>query len=147
MKINNKKASFNYELLESFEAGIVLTGSEVKSLRDGRGNISDAFVKKINNEFWIVNMEIPKYRYNGSQFYDPNRSRKLLLNRGEMNKLDSKMKQGNLTLIPVSVYFRGNRVKVQVSLARGKKRFEKKITERERDLKMELMREKRKYMI
>jgi len=147
MKIKNKKASFNYELLESLEVGIVLSGSEVKSLRDGRGNISDAFVKKINNEFWLVNMEIPRYRYDGNQLYDSTRSRKILLKKKEMNTLESKMKQGRLSLIPVSVYLKGNRVKLEISLAKGKKRFEKKNTQKERDLEMELLREKRKYMI
>ena len=124
-----------------------LTGSEVKSLRDGRGNIQDAFVKKIKNEFWLVNMEIPQYRCDGSQFYDPTRSRKLLLKRREMERLESKMKQGRLSLIPVRVYLKRNRVKVEIALAKGKKRFEKKQAQREKDLERELQREKRKYMI
>lgn len=147
MKIKNKKASFNYEILESLEAGIVLTGAEVKSLRDNRGNLSEAFVKKIGGEYWVVNMEIPRYRYDGNVNYDPTRSRKVLLKRKEMGKLESKMKQGSLTLIPTRVYLKGNLVKIEVALARGKKRYEKKLTERERDLKRELEREKRKYMI
>ncbi len=147
MKIKNKKASFNYEILESLEAGIVLTGAEVKSLRDNRGNLSEAFVKKIGGEYWVVNMEIPRYRYDGNINYDPTRSRKVLLKRKEMGKLESKMKQGNLTLIPTRVYLKGNLVKIEVALARGKKRYEKKLAERERDLKRELEREKRKYMI
>lgn len=147
MKIKNKKASFNYEILESLEAGIVLTGAEVKSLRDNRGNLSEAFVKKIGGEYWVVNMEIPRYRYDGNVNYDTTRSRKILLRKKEMNRLESKMKQGNLTLIPTRVYLKGSLVKIEVALARGKKRYEKKLAERERDLKRELEREKRKYMI
>lgn len=147
MKIINKKASFNYELLESLEVGIVLTGSEVKSLRNGRGNLSDSFVKKISGEFWVINMEIPRYKYDGNQYYDPTRSRKLLLKKREMERLESKMKQGRLSLIPVSIYLRGNIFKMEIALARGKKRFEKKEKEKERDLERELQREKRKYMI
>ena len=147
MKIKNRKASFNYEILETLEAGIVLTGSEVKSLKDNRGNLSDAFVKKIGGEYWVVNMEIPRYRYNGDPNYDSTRSRKLLLKKKEIERLESKMRQGNLTLIPLRVYLKGRRVKVEIALAKGKKRYEKKIAEKERDLKRELEREKRKYMI
>lgn len=147
MKIKNRKASFNYEILESLEAGIVLTGSEVKSLRNNRGNLSEAFVKKIGGEYWVVNMEIPRYKYDGNPDYDPTRSRKLLLKRKEMVKLESKMKQGRLSLIPLNVYLKGNKVKIEVGLAKGKKRYEKKLAEKERDLKRELEREKRKYMI
>ena len=147
MKIKNKKAFFNYKILESLEVGIVLTGAEVKSLRNNRGNLADAFVKKIGGEFWLVNMEIPRYRYDGNPDYEPARSRKLLLKRREMVKLESKMKQGRLSLIPISVYLKGRRVKVEIALAKGKKRHEKKKTERERTLDRELQREKRKYMI
>jgi len=147
MKIKNKKASFNYEILESLEVGIVLTGAEVKSLRNGRGNLSESFVKKISGEYWVVNMEIPRYKYDGNPNYDPTRSRKLLLKRKEMVRLESKMKQGRLSLIPLSVYSKGKRFKLEIALAKGKKRYEKKRTEKERDLKRELEREKRKYMI
>ena len=147
MKIKNRKASFNYEILETLESGIVLTGSEVKSLKDNRGNLSDAFVKKVGGEYWVVNMEIPRYRYNGDPNYDSTRSRKLLLKKKEIERLESKMRQGNLTLIPLRAYLKGSRVKVEIALARGKKRYEKKIAEREKDLKRELEREKRKYMI
>jgi len=147
MKIKNKKAFFNYKILESLEVGIVLTGAEVKSLRNNRGNLADAFVKKIGEEFWLVNMEIPKYRYDGNPDYDSTRSRKLLLKRKEMVKLESKMKQGRLSLIPIAVYLKGRRVKVEIALAKGKKRYEKKKTEKERTLDRELQREKRKYMI
>lgn len=147
MKIRNKKAFFNYELLDSLEVGIVLTGSEVKSLRDNRGNLSDAYVKMINGEHWVVNMEIPKYKFDGNPDYDAHRSRKLLLKRKEAVNLESKMKQGRLALIPVSVYLKGNRVKMEIALAKGKKRFEKKNADKEKDLERELHREKRKYMI
>jgi SsrA-binding protein len=147
MKIKNKKASFNYEILETLEAGVVLTGSEVKSLRNNMGNLSEAFVKKIGGEYWVVNMEIPRYEYDGNTDYDPKRTRKLLVRRKEMIRLESKMKQGNLTLVPLRVYLKGNLVKVEIALARGKKRYEKKMAEKERDLNMELLREKRKYMI
>lgn len=147
MRIINKKALYNYEILEQFEAGIVLTGSEVKAIRDSRCNLGDAFVKIISNELWLVNVDIPKYKYDGSSDYDSARSRKLLVKKGELTYLESKMKQGNLTLIPLSVYSKGRNIKVEVGLARGKKRYEKKLQEKERDLNRELLLEKRKYMI
>ena len=147
MRITNKKAIFNYEILEKLEAGIVLTGAEVKSIRDGRCNLGDAFVKVVSGELWLVNADIPKYKYDGSSDYDSNRSRKLLISNKEMIYLDSKVKQGNLTIIPISVYTKGPFIKVEIALARGKKKYEKKIAEKERDLERELHYEKRKYMI
>jgi len=147
MRIVNKKALFNYEILERFEAGIVLAGAEVKSIRDNRCNLGDAYVKVLSGELWLVNAEIPKYKYDGSDDYDSAKSRKLLVKRKELEYLLSKMKQGNLTLVPLSVYSKGDRIKVEVGLARGKKKYEKKLKEKERDLDRELLTEKRKYMI
>jgi SsrA-binding protein len=147
MKITNKKAYFDYEILERLEAGIVLTGAEVKSVRDGRCNLSDAFVKVISRELWLVNADIPKYKYDGSSMYDSTRSRKLLISKRELLYLENKMKQGNLTLIPLSIYTKGPRLKVEISLAKGKKKYEKKLEEKKRDLERELHLEKRKYMI
>lgn len=147
MKIINKKALLNYEVLETLEAGIVLTGAEAKSLRDGRCNLGDAFVKVVSAELWLINADIPRYKYDGSQTYDSTRSRKLLVSNKEYIYLNNKMKQGNLTLIPLSIYSKGPRFKVEISLARGKKRYEKKIAEKKKDLERELHLEKRKYMI
>lgn len=147
MKIVNKKASFNYEILESLEAGIILTGAEVKSIKSGRLNLGDAYVKVLNNELWLVNADIPKYQYATDKNYDSARSRKLLVNREQLTKLESKIKQGNLTLIPVSVYTVRNFVKVQVGLAKGRKYHEKREREKERDLDRDLLFENRKYVI
>jgi SsrA-binding protein len=147
MKITNEKAFFNYERLEKFEAGIVLTGAEVKSIRDGRCNLGDAYVKIISGELWLVNADIPKYRYDGSKDYNSSRSRKLLVSRKEFIYLSNKVKQGNLTIIPLSIYTKGPFIKVEISIARGKKRYEKKLVEKKRDLEKELHLEKRKYMI
>jgi SsrA-binding protein len=147
MKIVNKKGLFNYEILERLEVGIVLKGSEVKSLRSGRCNLGDSFVKIISGELWLVNTDIPKYKYDGSSNYDSSRSRKLLISSKELIYLESKMKQGNLTLIPLKVYSKGSLFKVEIGLARGKKRYEKKEKEKKRDLERELLVEKRKYMI
>lgn len=147
MQILNKKALHNYEILERLEVGIQLKGAEVKSLRMGRCNLGDSFVKVLSNELWLVNTDIPRYKYDGSPNYDSARSRKLLINQKELIYLQNKMKQGNLTLIPLKVYSKGSIFKFEIGLARGKKRYEKKLEEKERDLNRELLVEKRKYMI
>lgn len=147
MQILNKKAFHNYEILEGLEVGIQLKGAEVKSLRMGRCNLGDSFVKVLNNELWLINTDIPRYKYDGSSNYDSARSRKLLINSKELIYLQNKMKQGNLTLIPLKVYSKGGIFKLEIGLARGKKRYEKKLEEKERDLNRDLLVEKRKYMI
>ena len=147
MKIKNKKAFFNYEISDTFEAGIVLTGAEVKSIKSGRINLSDAYVKILGGELWLVNADIPKYKHDGSSDYDAKRSRKLLVKSKELISLDSKLKQKNLTLIPVSVYTTRGKVKVEVGFGKGRKRHEKKAREKERDMDRELLYEKRKYMV
>jgi len=147
MKIVNKKAFFNYEVLERLEAGISLTGAEVKSVRDGRCNLGDAYVKVVGGELWLVNADIPKYKYDGSPDYDSARSKKLLVKKRKLVYLESKVKQGNLTLIPLSIYSKGPNLKVEIGLARGKKKYEKKLQEKKRDLERELHLEKREFMI
>ena len=147
MKIINKKARFDYEILESFEVGIVLLGMEVKSVKSGRGNISDAFVKIIGDELWLVNADITKYQYASDDHYDSKRTRKLLIKRNQLDKLESKMKQGNLTLIPLSIYTVRGYVKVEIGLARGKKYHEKRKAEKERDMDRDLLYESRKFVV
>jgi SsrA-binding protein len=147
MKITNKKAFLNYEVLERLETGISLLGSEVKSVRDGRCNFSDAYVKIISRELWLVNADISKYKYDGSTTYNPTRSRKLLIKKDEYIYLANQIKQGNLTLIPLSIYTKGPIVKVEIAIAKGKKRYEKKLAEKKKDLERELHLEKRKYMV
>lgn len=145
--ISNKKGLRNYDVGDTLEAGIALTGAEVKSVRDNRMNISDSYVKVLNNELWLINADISKYKFSNLDRYDSTRSRKLLVHREELTKLLSKSKQGGLTLIPTKVYFVRGRVKVLIGLAKGRKTYEKKAKEKERTLDRELHREKRKYMI
>lgn len=147
MKIINKKASFNYEILERFEAGIILTGAEVKSIKSGRANLGDSYVKIIGNELYLVNTDIPKYKYSSEEGYDSKRSRKLLVKREELVKLDSKLKQGKLTLLPLSLYVTRGKVKVEVGVGRGRKDYEKKNRDKERTLDRELLHESRKYVV
>ena len=147
MKIVNKKAYFNYEIKDSFEAGIALTGAEVKSIRSGRCNLSDAYVKILNDELWLINADIAKYKYDGSEDYDSNRSRKLLIKRFEIERLKSKVKQDRVVLVPLSIYSKRNIIKLEVGLGVGKKKYQKKNLEKDRDVKREMARVKRKYMV
>jgi len=147
MNIVNKKALHNYQILERFEAGIVLTGAEVKSLRAGRCNLKDSYVKILNDQLWLINADIAQYKYDGSPDYDSTRSRKLLIKKKELIYLQSKMKQGNLTLVPLRIYLKGKIFKVEVGLAKGKKIYEKRQEEKKRDMERELLLEKRKYMV
>jgi SsrA-binding protein len=147
MKIKNKKAYFNYEVLDSFEAGIVLTGSEVKSFRKGRVNLGNAYVNIINGELWLIGADIAKYEFSNDDFYDPTRSRKLLVKKRELINIVSKMQQKNLTLVPVSMYLSGKKIKIEVAFARGKRDYDKKERIKERELDMDLHRQKRKYEV
>jgi SsrA-binding protein len=147
MKIVNKKAYRNYEILDSFEAGIVLEGSEVKSIKSGRCNLSDAYVKVLGDELWLVNADIAQYTHDGREDYDSKRSRKLLVKRSQIDELKVKMRQGRLTLVPLSIYTTRNLIKVQVGLCKGKRSYQKKEVEKERDVKREMARIKRKHMV
>ena len=147
MKIVNKKAHHNYNVKDSFEAGIVLTGSEVKSIRSGRCNLSDAYIKFLGNDLYLINADIAKYPYDGSNDYDSKRSRKLLLKRKELESLKNKMKQGRLVLFPLSIYTTRNLIKVEVGLGSGKRNYEKKSAEKDRDVKREMARIRRKHMV
>jgi SsrA-binding protein len=147
MKILNKKAYRNYSIEDSFEAGIVLTGAEVKSIRSGRCNLSDAYVKFLSDELWLVNADIARYTHDGREEYDSNRSRKLLLKKKEIDDLRVKVRQSRYTLIPLSVYTTRNLIKVQVGLGKGKREYQKKNVEKDRDVKREMARIKRKHMV
>jgi SsrA-binding protein len=147
MKIKNKKAFFNYEISDPFEAGIVLTGAEVKSIKSGRINLSNAYVKIIRGELWLVGADIPRYKYDGSEEYDSQRSRKLLVKKKELVQIESKLRQKSLTLVPLSVYTTRGKVKVEVGYGKGRKRHEKKAREKDKDLERELLYQKRKYMV
>ena len=134
MKIFNKRAKFDYELLEKFEAGIVLSGGEAKAVRTGHVNLTGSYAKIIGDEAYLVNANIP---IDGKLNYDPAGSRKLLLHRHEIASILGSIKAKKLTLVPISVYTTHNLVKVEIALARSKKRFEKKETIKKRDLERE----------
>lgn len=138
MKIINKKYFREYEELETLEAGISLLGSEVKQIKSGGMKIDDAFVKRLNDGVYLINAEIPNYKFAFPQGYDSRRSRKLLLHKREILRLETKMKRGgNYTLAPKSCYTKGQLLKLEVALVRGRKDIEKKNLERKRDIDRE----------
>ena len=124
--IINKKATFDYSLTDKFEAGIALTGSEVKSVRYGSVSLVDSFVKITDNEAFLVNAYIAPYKYAVDPSYDPKRTRKLLLNKKEIEFIDGKLASGNLTVVPVKMYTSHNLVKVEIALASKRKKFDKR---------------------
>ena len=129
----NRKASFNYFFLELLEAGIVLKGSEVKSLRDGKGSIADSYAVDINGELFLINSHIPLYRQSSYNNHNPKGNRKLLLNRKEINKLIGRINQEGLTLIPTKLYFSKGKVKIEIAVAKGKKLYDKRQVKKTRD--------------
>ncbi|MCX7832953.1 MAG: SsrA-binding protein SmpB [Ignavibacteria bacterium] len=136
----NRKAKFQYEIIEKYEAGLVLLGTEVKSLRESKVNIQDAYGKFINDELWLVNSHISEYKYGNINNHDPLRPRKLLLNRRELRKIKSKLQEKGLTLIPTKIYFKNSYAKVEIALARGKKMYDKRETIKKREIERKLKR-------
>ena len=141
MIANNKKAYHDYFLEETFEAGISLKGTEVKSLRMGRCSIKDAFVRIENGEVMLYQMHIPPYEKGNIFNRDPLRPRKLLMHKAEIRKLLGKIKEKGYTLVPVEVYFSGSLVKVKIALARGKKLYDKRADIAKKDQRREAQRE------
>ena len=129
----NRKASFNYFFIELLEAGIVLKGSEVKSLRDGKGSIADSYAIDNHGELYLINSHIPLYRQSSYNNHDPKGDRKLLLNKKEINKLIGRINQEGLTLIPTKLYFLKGKVKVEIAVAKGKKSYDKRQVKKTRD--------------
>jgi SsrA-binding protein len=143
MKIFNKKATFEYEILERIEAGVALTGAEVKSIKGSHAQLTGAFVRIIGAEAYLVNAQVYPYNYARPEGYDPKRTRKLLFHKAELIRLKSKLEGANLTLIPLSWYTKGPLVKLEVGLARGKKQYEKREVKRREDQRRELERDYR----
>lgn len=134
----NRKAYHNYHIGETFEAGLVLTGTEIKSIRAGMVNLSDAFVRPEKGELWLWNAHIARYDAGSYMSHEPIRTRKLLLHRKEIRELSSKVAEKGLTMVPTSLYLKDNLAKVSVALAKGKKQYDKRetIMRRETDLEM-----------
>ena len=139
----NRKAFHDYHVLETYEAGLVLQGTEVKSLRESQVTFKDSYVAVDGNEAWLIGCHIAPYHHGSFQNHDPDRRRKLLLHRREINRLLGKAAERGLTVIPLKLYFKQGRAKLELGLARGKKLFDKRATIREREVRRELDREGR----
>ncbi|MDT5108317.1 MAG: SsrA-binding protein [Mycobacterium sp.] len=137
----NRKARHNYSILETFEAGVALMGTEVKALREGQASLADAFATLDDGEIWLRNLHIPEYQAGSWTNHAPRRNRKLLLHRGEIDNLVGKIRDGNLTLVPLSLYFTDGKVKVELALARGKQTHDKRQDMAKRDSDREVNRE------
>ncbi len=141
----NKKARHLYQIEDTYEAGIALRGTEIKSVRAGSVSIKDSYVRIKNHEAYVINMHIAKYKQ-GNQFnHDETRERKLLMHKKEIIRLDSKTKQGNYTIVPLSVYIREGRCKLEIALAKGKKKHDKRRELKEKDMKRRMEKALKNY--
>ena len=129
----NRKASFNYFFEDLIEAGIVLKGSEIKSVREGKVNIADSYAVEKNGEIILINSHISQYKQANTTNHNPLDERKLLLNKREINKLIGKIQRDGLTIIPTKMYFKKGKAKIEIAVAKGKKKYDKRATKKERD--------------
>lgn len=144
INIKNKKAYFDYELIERFKAGIQLTGTEIKSIRDGKANLVDAFCFFINNELWLKGLRINEYTHGSYNNHNPHRDKKLLLQRKELNKLDRRVKEKGLTLVALKLFIdEKGLAKVNIALGKGKREFDKRESIKKKDSQRELDRIKK----
>lgn len=147
MKIYNRKFRREYESVEKFEAGIALSGSEVKSIRQGGLRLDNAYVKILEEGPVLINAEIPAYRFGKSDNYDPKRTRKLLLNKKEILKIQTKLRGGNLTVVPIACYNKGDILKLEIALARGRKQAGKRKYEKQISIKRNQQREAKEHIL
>ncbi len=143
--VTNRKAWHEYHILDKYEGGIVLYGSEVKAIREGKANIKEAYVRFIDNELFVIGMHIGKYSNEGYSTHTPVRDRKLLLHRQELNKMRKMVEEKGKTLIPLSIYFKRGNVKVEFGLAKGKKIWDKRKAKMEKDVDRQVDRALKNY--
>lgn len=136
--LNNRRAKYDYELLDRYEAGLRLTGSEVKSLRKGGGSLAEAYVRASKHELWLESMTIPPYEQASYNNHEPLRRRKLLLSKREIAEIERGLERGGLTCVPTKLYFKDGWAKVEIALARGRKRHDKRRYEAEKDAKRQI---------
>ena len=129
----NRKASFNYFFEDLIEAGIVLKGSEIKSVRDGKVNIADSYAVEKNGEIVLINSHIAQYKHSNTFNHNPTDERKLLLNKREINKLIGKIQREGFTIVPTKMYFKKGKAKIEIAIAKGKKQYDKRATKKNRD--------------
>ena len=136
----NRPASYRYHLMDKWEAGMVLTGTEVKSLREGKAQLKDGYAAVQNGEVWLYNVHIPPYGPATRENHEPERPRKLLMHRREIERLMGRVAERGLTIVPTRIYFKDGRAKVEIALGRGKDRFDKRQSIKEREMKREMER-------
>ncbi len=142
----NRRARYDYEITDTLEAGLVLVGTEVKSLREGRANIAESYVAPEGGEMWLINADIPEYRFGNRFNHEPRRKRKLLLHRREIERLAQAVQRQGMTIVPLKMYFTDKGiVKLLIGLARGKKKHDKRETEKQRDWQRQKARLMRKF--
>lgn len=144
--VSNRRATYNYEILETFEAGIVLQGTEIKSLRDNGGNLQEAYVKVVNDELILIGCHIAPYRYGNIHNHLEKRDRKLLMHKREIAKLKVATQEKGQTIIPLALYLKNGRVKVKIATAKGKKSIDKRATIKERDEKRDIAKAIKQHM-
>jgi SsrA-binding protein len=139
--VDNRRARHDYHLLDRYEAGLVLTGTEVKSLRDGKATLQQAYADVREGEAWLVGLHVPEYSQGNRSNHDPDRPRKLLLHRREIDQLHGRVRERGFTVVPTRLYFRDGRVKVELALARGKELYDKRRDIADRDARRQMERE------
>lgn len=146
VKIKNRKARFEYEILETYTAGIVLRGTEIKAIREGKASIAESFCEFANGELFVINMTVQEYSYASHFSHNPKTERKLLLNRKELKKLEKEVKNTGLTIIPLLLFTNDKgRAKLEIALCKGKKQYDKREVIKERDTKRDLSRIKKAF--
>lgn len=145
IEIKNKKASFDFFIEETYEAGIVLTGTEIKSIRKGSANLKDSYARIKNNEVYLLNMFIAPYDEGNRFNHDERRTRKLLLHKKDIIKLNDRVSKDGYSLVPIKLYFKNGRAKILIGVAKGKKLYDKRQTIKERDIKRETDRVNKNY--
>lgn len=145
MEIQNRKVNFDYEILDTFEAGIVLTGTEIKSIRLGKCNLKDSYAIIKNNEIFILNMHISQYEQGNRFNHEETRTRKLLMHKKEILKLRDKLEIEGFTLVPIKLYFKGNKAKLLIGLAKGKKNYDKREAIKKKDIERQIAKDLKNY--
>lgn len=145
IEINNRKARYDYEILETIEAGIALTGTEVKSIRSGNANLKDSYAIIRKNEVYLLGMHISPYREGNIFNHEELRTRKLLLHKKEILKLNDRIAMDGITLVPIKLYFHKNRAKILLGIAKGKKMYDKRETIKKRDMEREIRKEYKSF--
>lgn len=138
MEIKNKKVNFDYEIIDTFESGIVLTGTEIKSIRLGKANLKDSYAIIKNNELYLLNMHISSYEQGNRFNHEETRTRKLLMHKNEILKLKDKIEIDGYTIVPIKLYFKGSKAKILLGLAKGKKNYDKRESIKKKDMERQL---------